>query len=199
MFHFSGCRVHNPMDSGYDDVAFPHQVTPFGYPRVLARLQLSEAFRSLLRPSSPVGTKAFTISPWVPLSNPGDSLLKFFVTCEVLPLQVSRIIRANPLCMLDSCVCALHIWKLYFPTKLLEYQSFLIDICNFATRMSICCLPAAAACGCYQEGLIRLVGLEPTTPRLSSACSNQLSYSRVDVEEKDRDAHRRLRALAGST
>lgn len=97
------------MDSGYDDVAFPHQVTPFGYPRVLARLQLSEAFRSLLRPSSPVGTKAFTISPWVPLSNPGDSLLKFFVTCEVLPLQVSRTIRANPLCMLDSCVCSTYL------------------------------------------------------------------------------------------
>ena len=69
MFHFSGCRVHNPMYSGYDDVAFPHQVTPFGYPRVLAHLQLSEAFRSLLRPSSPVGTKAFTISPWVPHSH----------------------------------------------------------------------------------------------------------------------------------
>ena len=98
------------MDSGYDDVAFPHQVTPFGYPRVLARLQLSEAFRSLLRPSSPVGTKAFTISPWVPLSNPGDSLLKFF-----------RVSRANPLCMLDSCVCALLFGNCMFPTKLLEY------------------------------------------------------------------------------
>ena len=31
------------------------------------------------------------------------------------------------------------------------------------------------------------------TPRLSSACSNQLSYSRVDVEGKDRDSCRRLR------
>lgn len=67
MFHFSGFRVHNPMCSGYDDGAFLHQVTPFGYPRVFARLQLSEAFRSLLRPSSPVGTKAFSISPLVPL------------------------------------------------------------------------------------------------------------------------------------
>ena len=41
--------------------------------------------------------------------------------------------------------------------------------------------------------MIRLVGLEPTTPRLSSACSNQLSYSRVDVEGKDRDSCRRPR------
>ena len=35
------------------------------------------------------------------------------------------------------------------------------------------------------------------TPRLSSACSTRLRYSRVDVEEKDRDAHRRLRLLRG--
>ena len=57
-----------------------HQVTPFGHPRVLARLQLSEAFRSLLRPSSPVGTKAFTISPSVPHieESPGDPQLKSF-------------------------------------------------------------------------------------------------------------------------
>ena len=106
MFHFSGCRVHNPMDSGYDDVAFPHQVTPFGYPRVLARLQLSEAFRSLLRPSSPVGTKAFTISPWVPLSNPGDSLLKFFRVPE----------RIRFVCLI--LVCVLYIFGNCFSHKI---------------------------------------------------------------------------------
>ena len=57
--------------------------------------------------------------------------------------------------------------------------------------MSICRLPAIHRL--YVERDIRLVGLEPTTPRLSSACSNQLSYSRVDVEGKDRDSCRRLR------
>ena len=57
--------------------------------------------------------------------------------------------------------------------------------------MSICRLPADFVL--YVERVIRLVGLEPTTPRLSSACSNQLSYSRVDVEGKDRDSCRRLR------
>ena len=56
MFHFSGFRVHNPMCSGYVDRASLYQVTPFGYPRILARLQLPEAFRSLLRPSSPIGS-----------------------------------------------------------------------------------------------------------------------------------------------
>ena len=41
------------------------QVTPFGYPRIIACLQLPEAFRSLPRPSSPVGTKAFTVRPYL--------------------------------------------------------------------------------------------------------------------------------------
>ena len=41
-----------------------YQVTPFGHPRFLARLQLPEAFRSLLRPSSPIGSKASSISPF---------------------------------------------------------------------------------------------------------------------------------------
>ena len=57
--------------------------------------------------------------------------------------------------------------------------------------MSICRLPAMHRL--YVERVIRPVGLEPTTPRLSSACSNQLSYSRVDVEGNDRDSCRRHR------
>ena len=40
-------------------------VSPFGYLRIIACLQLPEAFRSLPRPSSPVGTKAFTVRPYL--------------------------------------------------------------------------------------------------------------------------------------
>ena len=36
-------------------------VSPFGYPRISARLQLPEAFRSLPRPSSAPSAKAFTL------------------------------------------------------------------------------------------------------------------------------------------
>ena len=39
------------------------QVIPFGNPRLMAVLQLTGAYRSLSRPSSPAGTKAFTICP----------------------------------------------------------------------------------------------------------------------------------------
>ena len=85
--------------------------------------------------------------------------------------------------MLDSCNCALFL-EIVFPTKLLE-------IANLAVGQSVI-LP----CGCQSAAFrrlgsrfreevfqllndIRLIGLEPMTPRLSSACSNQLSYSRM--------------------
>ena len=44
----------------------PHyqgRVSPLGHPRIRASLPLPEAFRSLARPSSPSGTKAFTMRP----------------------------------------------------------------------------------------------------------------------------------------
>ena len=42
---------------------YHRQVTPFGNLRIKAYLPLPEAYRSLSRPSSPVGTKAFTVCP----------------------------------------------------------------------------------------------------------------------------------------
>ena len=42
---------------------YPEWVVPFGDPRIKACLRLPVAYRNLLRPSSPLGTKAFTISP----------------------------------------------------------------------------------------------------------------------------------------
>ena len=42
---------------------FQEWVVPFGDPRIKACLRLPVAYRNLLRPSSPLGTKAFTISP----------------------------------------------------------------------------------------------------------------------------------------
>ena len=36
-------------------------VAPFGNPRIKACLPLPEAYRSLLRPSSPLSAKAFTV------------------------------------------------------------------------------------------------------------------------------------------
>jgi hypothetical protein len=41
----------------------PKGVSPFGNPRIKARLQLTGAYRSLPRPSSTPGAKAFTVRP----------------------------------------------------------------------------------------------------------------------------------------
>ena len=39
----------------------PGQVSPFGHPRVIGYLLLTVAYRSLSRPSSAIGAKAFTL------------------------------------------------------------------------------------------------------------------------------------------
>ena len=84
--------------------------------------------------------------------------------------------------MLDSCVSLF--LEIVFSHKI-------VGVCSIAAAKLSVILPrgcqSARLSDCFstfERELIRLVGLEPTTPRLSSACSNQLSYSRVDVEEK---------------
>ena len=85
-------------------------------------------------------------------------------------------IIVNLACMLDSCVSLF--LEIVFSHKIVGVLIF-IRICNFATRMSIC---SSFDCFVYLfERDIRLIGLEPMTPRLSSACSNRLSYSRLDI------------------
>ena len=49
------------MDSVYAPWLFAMGVSPFGYPRINAYLQLPVAFRSLSRPSSAPDAKAFTL------------------------------------------------------------------------------------------------------------------------------------------
>ena len=60
---FTSPGIANPLlciQSGTTEY-YPGQVTPFGNLRVKAYLPLSEAYRSLSRPSSPVSTKASAI------------------------------------------------------------------------------------------------------------------------------------------
>ena len=52
------------MDSVNDQLASPVGVSPFGYLRLIACLQLTEAFRSLPRPSSPASAKASIMHPF---------------------------------------------------------------------------------------------------------------------------------------
>lgn len=61
MFHFPECSSTHPMYSGAGCLGLPGRVSPFGNLRVKAYLPLSEAYRSLSRPSSPSDAKAFTL------------------------------------------------------------------------------------------------------------------------------------------
>ena len=58
MVHFPGLAPFRV--TGHD----PSRVPPFGHPRITACLRLPEAYRSLLRPSSPLGAKASTTYPY---------------------------------------------------------------------------------------------------------------------------------------
>ena len=53
------------MDSVYDTQVLPVWVAPFGYLRIKGYLHLPVAFRSLSRPSSASGAKAFPLRPFV--------------------------------------------------------------------------------------------------------------------------------------
>ena len=63
MFHFTGYRFTTLFIQVAMTEYYLRRVIPFGNLRVKACLPLTVAYRSLPRPSSPLGTKAFMIRP----------------------------------------------------------------------------------------------------------------------------------------
>jgi hypothetical protein len=63
MVHFPGFARTRLLYSSGRTTVLPQWVSPFGHPRIKACLRLSEAFRSLPRPSSPTSAKASTMRP----------------------------------------------------------------------------------------------------------------------------------------
>ena len=63
MFQFSPLASRELCIHSRDDAVLPHRVAPFGNPRIKACVQLPGAYRSLPRPSSPIGAKASAIRP----------------------------------------------------------------------------------------------------------------------------------------
>lgn len=161
MFHFSGYCVSYPMYSGMNDQVLPQSGYPIRTPPDHRLLAASRGFRSLPRPSSPVGTKAFTVRPYL-LHHIAKVFYHSYNTTK--PFRDLLYCLFILVCMfLCCCSCC------YSTTHLLESDCF-SAIVFFATQMSIFVfLPIS-------NFLVGLTGLEPVTPRLSSACSNQLSY-----------------------
>ncbi len=71
------------------------------------------------------------------------------------------------------------LYQLSYTPDYLRNTAFLHCLCTFvhgaASRLVLLDTPAAF----IRFDLVGLVGLEPTTPRLSSVCSNQLSYKPI--------------------
>ena len=63
MFHFPGCRLPNLCIQRGMTLHDQGRVAPFGNSRIKACVPLPETFRSLPRPSSPVGAKASIMCP----------------------------------------------------------------------------------------------------------------------------------------
>jgi hypothetical protein len=63
MFQFPGCPASNLCVQQEAARGALERVSPFGDPRINACTQLPEAYRSVPRPSSALGAKAFTVSP----------------------------------------------------------------------------------------------------------------------------------------
>ena len=135
------------------------RVSPFGNLRIKVCSQLPEAYRSVLRPSSPLNAKASTKRPFHTLLNSQT----FFI-------QKSRKFRLNIKYYLD-------IIKKY--TLIKELPD--IRACWWrrtgSNRRPIACKATALPTELRpQTNMVGQGGLEPPTPRLSSVCSNQLSY-----------------------
>ena len=117
-------------------------VSPFGYLRVKACLRLTEAFRSLPRPSSPCVAKASSCCPSL-LDNNYCSFFKYGLSLDSIHfLPYSKLSYFLP--RLFTC------FLVYILSKNLKHSS--------------------------TNPFMGPGGLEPPTPRLSSVCSNQLSY-----------------------
>ena len=109
MFHFSGCRVHNPMYSGYDNRGLALLGYPIRIPPGLSSLAALRGFSQLAASFFACWHQGIHHKPlsssFTMRSTPGDShCLKSY---------------ANLACMLDSCVSLF--LEIVFPTKLLEF------------------------------------------------------------------------------
>ena len=135
------------------------RVSPFGNLRIKVCSQLPEAYRNVLRPSSPLNAKASTIRPFHTLLNSQT----FFI-------QKSRKFRLNIKYYLDINK------KIFTIQKTLRFKACWWRRTGSNRRPIACKATALPTELRPQTNMVGQGGLEPPTPRLSSVCSNQLSY-----------------------
>ena len=152
-----------------------YRVSPFGYPRIYARLQLPVAFRRLPRPSSPPGAKASTIRPFYLDLFARELFL--MSPCEIVPsflyVQFSkiafRLVKSENLIMMRLKVSFYTInnyggdEETRTPDPLRAKQ--VLSQLSYTPMI-----------------MVGLDGFEPSTSRLSGVRSNQLSYRPIKID-----------------
>lgn len=161
MFHFSGSCVSYPMYSGMNDRILIRSGYPIRIPPDHRLLAASRGFSQLAASFFACWHQGIHRTPLITSSY-----------CKsLLPLpQYQKALRDLLYCLILGMhvFCVVVVVVIQLPT-LLESDCF-SAIVFFATQMSIFVLFPII------NFLVGLTGLEPVTPRLSSACSNQLSY-----------------------
>ena len=155
MFQFPGCPPRKLWIHLRVSRHCPGRVPPFGYPRIVACLQLPVAFRSWPRPSSAVGALASTLC---------SSSLDFFVAFLLRPTKLNMF-SLHTIFLL----CFLHAISLQLA----------FDESSLPVQLSRCVFsPPLPFVFRRRSGSGEVVGrsrLELPTSRLSGECSNRLS------------------------
>ena len=136
-------------------------VAPFGYLRIYACLPLPAAFRSLPRPSSASGAKAFPLRPF---------LLNLFFGHYVGSLLKKLFSLAPQNCSISTQTFSSSDFHTFLSCSV---ASCFVCIVQFSRYISLGHRPFALS------GLVGSNGLEPSTSRLSGARSNRLSYEPI--------------------
>ena len=87
MFHFPGCPPVSLCIQLTVTGHYPSRVPPFGYLRIIAYLQLPEAYRSLSRPSSAISAMASTLR-----SYSLDLAILLFRAPKTIETQIQRFV-----------------------------------------------------------------------------------------------------------
>ena len=136
-------------------------VTPFGYPRFNGCLLLTEAFRSLPRPSSPDSSKASTMDPYSL-----DHII-------LISLPYCAVLASCPYFRVAPRLAVL----MYLPVHCGDQTCRVLNYAQSTWYSDVIFNLITDALIKYFKEQMEARGLEPRTPGLQSRCSSQLSYA----------------------
>ena len=159
MFQFPGCPPCKLWIHLQVSRHCPGRVPPFGYPRIVACLQLPVAFRSWPRPSSAVGALASTLC-----SSSLDFFVAFSPETNLLNMFLDFVSQSFGLC-----------FEVIMPYPFNWPSMNLLFLCSCQGAFLSPSLPRPLSIPFRSGEVVGRSRLELPTSRLSGECSNRLS------------------------